>query len=83
MLIYTECCTDAAVHVTGVVEPGLPVSIYPVCKEVNACISYNSSGAPRERIVVDDEERSRYLPKDISFRVKDSIISCFRSSNGR
>lgn len=70
-------------HVTGVVEPGLLVSIYPVCKEVNACMSYNSSGAPLVRIVGDDEERARYLPKDISCRGIYSIISCFRSSNGR
>ena len=68
---------------SGVIDPDLLVSIYLVCKEVDACMEYDSSGDPLVLVVVDGEERARYLPKDISGRVKESIISCFRSYNGR
>ena len=81
MTVRIEGCPDATVHVTGVIDPYLLVSIYLVCKEVDACMSYDSSSAPLVRVIVDGEERARYLPKDLVGRVRDAIISCFGGSN--
>lgn len=74
-------CPDATVYVTGVIDPEVLVSIYLVCRDVGACMESDSSGAPLVRVVVNGEERSRYLPNHLTGRVRDSIISCLRSSN--
>ena len=66
---------------SGVIYPDLLVSIYLVCKEVDACMNYDSYGPPLVRVTIDGEERARYLPKDLAGRVRDAIISCFKDSN--
>lgn len=82
-MVRINGCPDATVYVTGVVNPALLVAIYLVCKEVDAGLSYDSSGAPLVRVVIDGKESARYLPSGLAGKVRDTIISCFRSSNER
>lgn len=81
--VSIEGCQDATVYVSGVIDPDLLVSIYLVCKEVDACMNYDSYGPPLVRVTIDGEEHARYLPKELAGRVRDAIISCFKDSNER
>lgn len=83
MAVSIKGCPNATVYVSGVIDPDLLVSIYLVCKEVDACMNYDSYGPPLVRVTIDGEERARYLLRDLVGRVRDAIISCFEGSNGR
>lgn len=83
MAVFIEGCPDTTVYAAGAIDPDLLAEIWVVCKEVNACMYYDSSSAPLVRVVVDGEGRIRRLPKDLSGRVRDSIIRCFGGPDER